>query len=802
MAEYEELRLTVSLVDNASRGLREYQQVMKETATGQTSRHMEELGKKGNILKEGLKSLGLEAKGATAQLEQFGTKILGVGGGLAAFVTAVIVATDKVGKLATAMNETSRSWELMGTTLAHGKNISEQLARIGVDEQKAMQLTAAAIKGHVDAQKRGLTEQFQQLHQWMGEKFEEEYRQVMAKATTPEEYIQAAADAEKRIGDIVRKNNVDKTKEEQNQLAAAAQERFRNITGFGNELHLVTQMQALDKEREKFWEKMDENARKIADDWRNIWENINQIMTLFKADVFDPEKSPFPALIHAAKVATDALFAAIQKGQQLLEGHNFWQEFFKVAITPPMFLPNVLGGEIGKFIAEHFRGGGWKPPTPENLPGGGGAGEIVPFAALPGAGGEQFDDNTRELKRLNDQLYELLHPPETSGELATRGGYGSGDGTGGTGGVAGGTGGPNDPATTPGPKGDTGTTPQVTTPPGGPKISPLGFPSPGTFGGSLGAFAPTGAAPIVGGGDLGAFSRSPLNTPKAPNLFGGPTPGAQPFVPSGQGGGSGADQPTYSAGGNDIPTNLLAFTRGLGKTESNFNRSEAYSERLNLASNNANVRRLGPRGADYGFYQMNATDVDEAVNKYGMSPDQARHLSGGGAGGKSSLDEQTYAVATMLARAHPEAVKNLVEKNDFSGMQRAVGKKWFGPLDHPGDAAAEQKRVVDAARVSGAALLGGSTSGTAAHATAPTPEASPYDVHKVRTTIDGAGSAAHRVEAAGHLRIEVPGFGGGGTATASQLFNRTPMNRQTQMTPAQSGPIEPAAQGGVNPPSH
>lgn len=804
MAEFEELRITVRLVDQASTSLRQFQQQMKETATGPTSQHMEAFAKKGEFLKQGIKAMGLEAKGTTALLENMGTKLLGVGGSVATLVTAIAIATERVGKLASSFNEASRSWEAMGTSLAHGKNISEQLARIGIDEQKSMQLTANAIQQHVQAQKRGLNEQFRELRMRFGEQFEEEYKKAIAVAKTPEQYLTAAAQAEKKVGEIVERNLKGQSREEIDAQKAYAQERFRTITGFSDELHLVTQLQDLDAEREKFWNKMDENAKKIADDWRNTWENINQIWQLLKGDLFDPDKSPFPAMMHAARVATDEFFAAILKGQQLLEGHNFWQDFFKFMVVPsPFNFANPAGGAVN-WMLDYFRKHGLEQlPTPPTIPGGIPGGGAVPFAALPGANGEDMDQNTRELKRLNDQLYEMLHPPETSGDLATRGGYGSGDAIGGTGGVAGGTPGPA--ATTPG-RGDGGTGPAVTTPPGGPKISPLGFPSPGSFGGSLGSFTPGGNAQIIGGGDLGAFSRSSLNPPKSPNLFGGPTPGAQPFIPSGrEGGGAGADAPTYKAGGDDIPTNLLAFTRGIGITESDFNRKEAYNERLNLASNNANVRRLGPRGADYGFYQMNATDVDEAVNKHGMSPDQARHLSGGGAGGKSSLDDQTYAVATYLARAHPDAVRKLTENNDFAGMQRAVGNKWFGPRDHPGKAQAEQNRVIDAARVSGAALLGGSTSGSQGHGSSATVSAPPsgdFDVHKVRTTLDSR-NAKQSVEAAGHLRIEVPGGElSGGRATATQLFNQTPMNRQTQMQPATSGPAEPARQGGLNPPSH
>jgi hypothetical protein len=159
-----------------------------------------------------------------------------------------------------------------------------------------------------------------------------------------------------------------------------------------------------------------------------------------------------------------------------------------------------------------------------------------------------------------------------------------------------------------------------------------------------------------------------------------------------------------------IPVNALAFTRAIGRTETDFKRSEAYSERYNQPGNNRNIGRLGSTGADYGYYQMNPKDVDFATNQLGMSRDTAQHLTGG-PNHESTLEEQTGAVAEYIKLRWPTQYKDLIEKNDFHKMLEATRGTWFGlanpPKGRPADALAEFQRVRDAARVNAAAVMGG-----------------------------------------------------------------------------------------------
>jgi hypothetical protein len=161
---------------------------------------------------------------------------------------------------------------------------------------------------------------------------------------------------------------------------------------------------------------------------------------------------------------------------------------------------------------------------------------------------------------------------------------------------------------------------------------------------------------------------------------------------------------------NNIPVNARAFTRAIGRTETDFSRKQAYAENLNQPGTNKNVARLGKAGADYGYYQMNQEQVDDAVNRLGMSRDMAQHLTGGPYH-DSTLEQQTSAVAEYMKRRWPNEYKDLIEKNDYQRMLHATRGTWFGladpPKGRPKDALAEFRRVRDAARINAAAVMGG-----------------------------------------------------------------------------------------------
>jgi hypothetical protein len=143
-----------------------------------------------------------------------------------------------------------------------------------------------------------------------------------------------------------------------------------------------------------------------------------------------------------------------------------------------------------------------------------------------------------------------------------------------------------------------------------------------------------------------------------------------------------------------INTCQLAFIRGVGATESGFRMKEAYSERYNKSTNNVNVRKYGTKGGDYGYYQTNGFDVEEAI-RLGVPKNIAIHLNGGGKGGISTIAQQTRAMHEYLLRKYPEVYEalKLGGTQAFETARKKMFNHWFGLKDSPAVARAQFKKA-------------------------------------------------------------------------------------------------------------
>ncbi len=151
-------------------------------------------------------------------------------------------------------------------------------------------------------------------------------------------------------------------------------------------------------------------------------------------------------------------------------------------------------------------------------------------------------------------------------------------------------------------------------------------------------------------------------------------------------------KPTFALIGEAGPEMVVPLTRemagiaAIGQSETGFNTKEAYSDfyndprkRIGGKRNpgyNANVAKIGASGADYGFFQMNQTDVDDAI-KRGMDPDIAKHLRGGGKEGTSSPDDQVAALHQYLSLRYPSYAQ-LGATGEFEPFRKAASHQFFG----------------------------------------------------------------------------------------------------------------------------
>jgi hypothetical protein len=150
-----------------------------------------------------------------------------------------------------------------------------------------------------------------------------------------------------------------------------------------------------------------------------------------------------------------------------------------------------------------------------------------------------------------------------------------------------------------------------------------------------------------------------------------------------------------------IPLRARGFISAIGRTETDFDPREAYSERLNKPWNNANVKdlihahrkafgyagaRSGQAGRDYGYFQGGEQIVQDAIRR-GVSPEIAKYMAG--SGGPQTLGKQMIAMNEYVKRRWPEQYQDLVAHGNFEGMRKAAQGTWFGLKDHPDKAKQE-----------------------------------------------------------------------------------------------------------------
>jgi hypothetical protein len=736
MAEFEELQLRVTLTDQASRPLQQIEEQYRRLSTGPTAGHMERFKREGNYLKEGIKLLGLEAKGASAHFETLAGRAGLAAGAVAAAGFAVYEATKKVAEFATTIRDVGRFAEELGTSYAHVKNITDQMAKLGIAEEKTRQNITAGMRAHVEAEKKLWPDYIENVAHILnqgGPELAKELQALNKAATLPEEQQRAAIQFNQRIAQYYREHRLAVRDEDNEEMIKQKQRDVLIAQGYNTELMHVSHVDDLTKEQEDRLNKMAENAAEIAKNWDAIWVNIGKVKDLFVSNLFDPESSSLPAMLKHVKELTDSIFQSILKGEGSVS-KSLWN-----VLIP--YLPDYFTKPVGP--VEMKRGGApWSPTpgTPFRFAGD----DNLPASQKFGDNSEKTDENTRELKKLNDQLYQLLNPTDKSGNLAYGGGAlgdrasgsnyttGSGDTTGRT--VA--------PPTTPQPA-------PLRTLPG----LDLG-PSSGSFASPFGSFLP----------NKGVLPNAPgLTNPPASTM-------APPVNPGGSmmGGDFGSQTLREQRGGYldelsdpKVRDRLYSMTQaevgGQGTNaevqwqESLFNRARSRGQTLWDAMHGLHSKQ-NPEG-----YWPQAT-----LTKADRAPTEAESASG----------ELAMRQVLMGSNRSNLATGNASGTVGFAGgpetSRITVGKKVFERfgIEGPDKGWANETRLAMGAE----------------------------GMHSVRTTLDKgvAGQQGAAVESIGRIHVEVADPMKHGTAAGNTLFNKTPMERQIQQMPTQVGPAEPA----------
>ncbi len=179
-----------------------------------------------------------------------------------------------------------------------------------------------------------------------------------------------------------------------------------------------------------------------------------------------------------------------------------------------------------------------------------------------------------------------------------------------------------------------------------------------------------------------------------------PTPGATRTPGSGSAEGNDCNyaQASSIANKGGYSENYINWVMSIGERESGFSNKEASTNFYNMPANtydangkqtgwkNANVANAMANGmslseaqalyGDYGYYQNNAKDSQNAVSKYGLSQQSADALSNGGGTGNYSLEDQTLAMAEYIKKKYPDSAA-AAENGDYASADDGVDGFWF-----------------------------------------------------------------------------------------------------------------------------
>lgn len=142
----------------------------------------------------------------------------------------------------------------------------------------------------------------------------------------------------------------------------------------------------------------------------------------------------------------------------------------------------------------------------------------------------------------------------------------------------------------------------------------------------------------------------------------------------------------------NLNDNLIKYAASIGARETNFNANEANSDYYNAVSTvpgqsyrNANVARgvqqegltleqAQAKYGDYGFFQTNQNDVEDAVRR-GVPREIASAMNNGGGRGNYTLAQQTNAVAEYIKKYKPAAAA-AASRGDWATANSLLNGKW------------------------------------------------------------------------------------------------------------------------------
>ncbi|MBR0879617.1 uncharacterized protein (TIGR02594 family) [Bradyrhizobium barranii subsp. barranii] len=332
----EELRLTVSLIDNASAGIAKLRDELQNLGSGATAQGMEKFKRDQSSVRENAKGLQSTISVLVAGFGTFGKTMVGVAGYTAAFGFEIQKQIRDLQGWAAGLREIQQVARTLGVSGGHLKNMIEQFAVVGISADTVVKNVGKMSGAIADLQREGSKLRFDILKDagaagGAAARAMDQLLDRLKNARTEEEQYNIVREA----GDNIYKNRLAMGKSEQE--AADARSKFQ-------ERFWDNSMQALDKitVKSKEWyaaeqrrlalgEEYDKQLNKFDGTWKSIGD---QIATLKVGPLTN-------VLVNLNKISESILgaFQALERTIIRIQ-ESAWFKRFNV--------PSVIEGEGGK----------------------------------------------------------------------------------------------------------------------------------------------------------------------------------------------------------------------------------------------------------------------------------------------------------------------------------------------------------------------------------------------------------------------------------------------------------------------
>jgi hypothetical protein len=444
--ERDELRLTVTLVDNVSAGLNKIKGEFKDLTEGAGKQHAEKFKKENTEAIAVLKRMGGEAGEAFKAFGMMRLGALGAAGGVALLGFEVAKQIKQWGELADKMRASTQVSRIFGIKPEDLRNIQEQLEAFGVSAESSMgAITKFADRmGEMQRNPAMRADILRGVIRDPGAEREMERR--LAQINEAKSAIEKL-NLVRQLGEDIEKNALKRG--ETPERAAGERRMIEERLGYSPQLRMAGQLKDLTEEQRKAEEARTKNMENYANLLGQInskWEEINKLVN-------DSAFSENGIMVKGARILLDVV-NQIKESVEYIHEHSLDEFFGKKMET-------IRKGEdpISEYIDEktnktrenaqqqlqdrmqHLRK---LPMAPQYFSGGGTdiTADWPESSNIEDRRGEGDDrkkymtENTAELKRLNDFLIGPGNPGGGGG--VGGGGVGGGGGGGGYGFLSGG----------------------------------------------------------------------------------------------------------------------------------------------------------------------------------------------------------------------------------------------------------------------------------------------------------------------------------------------------------------------------